>query len=704
MVLKLYIKIVKKSCIYDYFDTLIYLLQGIDMKKIIFILMTVVMIMQAKTYKYTNELIHEDSPYLLQHAHNPVNWMPWGKKAFDKAKKEHKLIFLSIGYSTCHWCHVMEEESFENEEVAKILNENYIAIKVDREEMPSLDKHFQDVYYLMNKRGGGWPLTLILTPDGKPFFSATYVPREEKYGRPGLIELLKYFAALKKNNFAKIEAAAKDVQKYLDIMEKQPQNSSGGIENDLEEKFIKGVTKNYDRDNFGIGLAPKFPHASTLKALLVLYEINHDKDALDMAEGMLSAMAKGGIYDQIESGFFRYSTDERWMIPHFEKMLYTNAELLEVYALAYKITKKELYKDVVNDLVKFLKKRFEKEGMYYSASDADSIDPKTGEKEEGAYFVYKYDEAKDALQKAGIENYKEILEYFDITEDGNFEGKNNPYIEELAPRPTNLEKAKKALLSIRDKRVYPFVDHKILTSWNALLIRSLFKASSLNPEFKNYAIASLKALMDKVYVNDTLYHQILLGKSPKVEANLEDYSFLISALLGAYEATYDNAYLKAADEFTKKAIAKFYIDGSWYSSLEPFKVKAAFDGNAYVSSLGVMVDNLLKLALFEENLSYEETAKNTIASNSTLLSKYPANFPQAVLDSVAYKKGYIIIKSKKEPLMELKKQMDKKLSYPFILFKPTDDKTFLACKVDVCFAFSKDKDEIIKKIEKEIRK
>jgi uncharacterized protein YyaL (SSP411 family) len=679
-------------------------LARINMKKIIFTFIMVVIMIQAKTYKYTNELIHEDSPYLLQHAHNPVNWMPWSKKAFDKAKKEHKLIFLSIGYSTCHWCHVMEEESFENEEVAKILNDNYVAIKVDREEMPSLDKHFQDVFYLMNKRGGGWPLTLILTPDGKPFFSATYIPREAKYGRMGLIELLKYFANLKKNNYTKIKAAAKDVQKYLDLMEKQPQKSFGKIDSDLGEKFIKGVAKNYDRDNFGIGLAPKFPHASTLKALLVLYELNHDKDALDMADGMLSAMAKGGIYDQIESGFFRYSTDERWMIPHFEKMLYTNAELLEVYALAYRITKKELYKNVANDLVKFLKKRFEKDSLYFSASDADSIDPKTGKKEEGAYFVYEYNEAKNALIKAGIDNFKEILEYLDITEDGNFEGKNNPYIEELTPKPKNLDKAREVLLAIRDKRVYPFVDHKILTSWNALLIKSLFVSAPLNPEFKNYAIASLKALTDKVYIDKKLYHQILLGKNPKVEANLEDYSFLISAFLGAYEATYDTAYLKTADDFAKKAVSKYYIDGIWYSSLKPFRVKAAFDGNAYVSSLGVMVENLLKLALFKENLSYEEIAKDTISSNSTLLSKYPANFPQAVLDSIAFKKGYIIIKSKKEPLMELKADIDKRLSYPFILYKPTGDKTFLACKVDVCFAFSKNKDEIIKKIEKEIKK
>ena len=674
------------------------------MKKIMILFITAVIIMQAKTFKYTNELIYEDSPYLLQHAHNPVNWMPWSKKAFEKAKKENKLIFLSIGYSTCHWCHVMEEESFENLKVAKILNDNYIAIKVDREEMPSVDKHFQDVYYVMNRRGGGWPLTIILTPEGKPFFSATYIPREPKYGRAGLIELLKYFVSLKKKNPQKLQAAAKDVDKYLKLMENSSIKSKTPLKSDLAKEFVKRVAKNFDKDNFGIGLAPKFPHASTIRILLEIYRVNHDKNALSMADEMLSSMAKGGIYDQIEGGFFRYSTDERWMIPHFEKMLYTNAELLEDYALAYKITKKELYKDVVDELVSFLKKRFEKDGVFYSASDADSIDPKTGKKEEGAYFVYSYNEAKNALEKGGIKNYKEVLEYLGITKSGNFEGKNNPYIDELYPKPANLSKAKKILQSIRDKRVYPFVDHKILLSWNALLIKSFFKASNVNSGLKNMALVSLETLMDKFYIDGKLYHQILLGKKPKIEANLEDYSFLISALISAYEETYDDNFLQKAEKLTKEAISKFYIEDDWYASLKPFKVKASFEGNAYVSSLGVMVNNLLKLALLKEELSYETLAKKSLEDNSGLFSKYPSNFPQAVLDLLAYKKGYIIIKGKNKSLKDLKKSLETKLLYPFILYKATNDDGYLACKVDVCFAFGKDKDEIISKIEKEIKR
>ncbi len=691
-------------------------------KKIIILMVGVIVIMQAKTYKtdhtsveaeaassnhawsdkYTNELINEDSPYLLQHAHNPVHWHAWNKKAFELAKKENKLIFLSIGYSTCHWCHVMERESFEDEEVAKVLNDNYIAIKVDREEMPSVDKHFQDVFYVINQRGGGWPLTIILTPDGKPFFSATYLPKESKYGRPGLLEMLKYFAKLKNKNYKKIVDASKDVDKYLQIYEERKNSSNfKALESkDLAEKFVKGVLKNYDNENFGIGVAPKFPHASTIKALLIVYQLNGNKQALKMADEMLTAMSKGGIYDQIESGFFRYSTDERWMIPHFEKMLYTNAELLEDYALAYEITKNESYKNVVNDLGDFIQKRFGYKGLFFSASDADSFDKKSGKKEEGAYFVYTYSEAKKALDEEGVKNSKDILEYFSITEDGNFEGKNNPYIEEDVKKPDNLKKAKEILLKLREERAYPFVDQKILTSWNALTIKAFLKAGKIEKRFMKVATESLDKLIDELYVDGELYHQKLPGKKVKVKANLEDYSFVISALIDAYENSFDKSYLKLANKLLKKAIEEFYVDGSWYSSIEPFKVKASFEGNAYVSSLGIMVENLEKLALIEEDLSYHDLSNQTLNKSLPIITRYPANFPQAVIDKVAFDKGYIILKAKKDALLPAKNMLEN--FYPFILYKVVQTKEYLACKVDVCFAYSKDLNEIVSKIKKEV--
>ncbi|SFV75914.1 Thymidylate kinase [hydrothermal vent metagenome] len=659
--------------------------------------------MQAHTsYKYTNDLIYEDSPYLLQHAHNPVHWVAWNEKSLQKAKQEHKLIFLSIGYSTCHWCHVMEKESFEDEKVAQILNTNYIAIKIDREEMPSVDKHFQDIYYLMNQRGGGWPLTLILTPDAKPFFSATYIPKEAKYGRFGLIELLEHFTSLQKKDAQKIENTANAIQQSLYKIKNTPIHRTM-IHKNIAKNFIKGVAKNYDKNNFGIGFAPKFPHASTIRVLLNIYQINHNKDALTMADNMLMAMAKGGIYDQIESGFFRYSTDERWMIPHFEKMLYTNAELLEDYALAYKITKNKIYKKIVQNLISFLEKRFEKENLFYSASDADSFDIQTKEKEEGAYFVYEYNEAKEALIKHHIKNYEEILEYLNITPDGNFEGKNNPYIDNFTSMPKNFEQAKTILLQLREQKAYPFIDHKILTSWNALLIHSLFTASFIDKNYQKKALKSLEMLLSKVYINDTLYHQIILNKQPKIQANLEDYSFVIFALLKAYEITFEEKYLHQANNLTQKAIATFYKNDRWYSAFTPFNVQANFEGNAYVSSLAIMVQNLFQLAIFEENLSYQHLAKITLEQNGKLLSKYPANFPQATLDALIYHQGYIIIKAKKEPLLQLKEKIKTQLSYPFILYKITNDTQFLGCKVDNCFAFGKNEEEMIQQIKKTIQ-
>ncbi len=675
------------------------------LKKIIFLIMAVIMTAQAKTYEYTNSLIHQNSPYLLQHAHNPVDWYAWTKEAFEKAKKENKMIFLSIGYSTCHWCHVMEKESFENLQVAKILNKNYISIKVDREEMPSIDRHFQDVYYLMNKRAGGWPLTVLLTPDGKPFFSATYIPREPKYGRAGLLQILEYFVKMKKNNYKKIIDTADDVEKYMKLSQEEKTTGKTKISENLAKAFIKGVEKNYDKNNPGIGIAPKFPHASTINALLDIYKLDGDKTALKLADDMLSTMAKGGIYDQIEGGFYRYSTDERWMIPHFEKMLYTNAELLEDYAKAYEITKKPLYKNIVNEIVTFVDKRFEKDSVYFSASDADSYDAKTDEKEEGAYFVYTYKEAKNALIEDGVKNYKDILDYYGITKDGNFKsGESNPYINNFAKVPTDLKEAKNALIKVRDTKRYPFIDEKILTSWNALYIKALFTASDINHNYLKKASTSLNELLKKVYLNGTLYHQILLGKEAKVKANLEDYSFMTSVLLIAYEKTLDKKYLDLANELTQKSIEKFYVDKTWYFSFEPFKVKATIEGNSYVSSLSVMINNLLKLAVFEENLSYQNLAKDTLENNSLFLSKYPANFPKAVDDYLAYKDGYIVIKSKKNPLLELKNSIKSQIHYPYILYKSTKDNTYLACKVDACFAYGDDKENIINKIKDEIKR
>ncbi|NQY93933.1 MAG: thioredoxin domain-containing protein, partial [Campylobacteraceae bacterium] len=352
--------------------------------------------------KFTNELIYEDSPYLQQHAHNPVDWYAWGDKAFKKAKEEKKLIFLSIGYSTCHWCHVMEKESFENEEVAKVLNKHFISIKVDREEMPHVDKYYQDVYNLLNNRAGGWPLNIILTPERKAFYAATYIPNISKYGRMGIIDLLNKLADVYKYDSLKVVSTSLQIESALKEYKSAYKGEKRTLSLALVDKFVEEVEKSFDTENPGIGTAPKFPHAATIETLLDIYVTFENDKALEMATSMLKSMGNGGIYDQIEGGFYRYSVDEEWMIPHFEKMLYTNAELLGVYAKAYRITKDEFFKKIVDELISFTKIRFEDNNLLYSASDADS--QVGSEKEEGAYFVFDYTLTSDFLKENGYKN------------------------------------------------------------------------------------------------------------------------------------------------------------------------------------------------------------------------------------------------------------------------------------------------------------
>jgi len=657
-------------------------------------------LLYAESYKYTNELIKEDSPYLLQHSHNPVHWYAWNNKTFELAKRENKLIFLSIGYSTCHWCHVMEEESFGDIKVAQLLNQNYIAIKVDREEMPSVDKHFQDIYHIMHQRGGGWPLNLLLTPDVKPFFSATYIPKETKYGQIGLEELFPYFSELQKKDSVKLQEEAIKIEKILEQTgnTKVLKTDTFIYQKNLTDRFVQNISVNYDNENKGIGMLPKFPQASTIATLLNIYTLTDNKLALKMADEMLEAMAKGGIYDQIEGGFFRYSTDEEWMIPHFEKMLYTDAELLANYVIAYTITHKLLYKRIVKELILFTQKRFQIEDVYLSASDADSFNSITKELEEGYYFIFDYKKVENEFIAHHILNYKEVLNYLGISKDGNFNGKSNSYIESDLKIPINLSEAKKILIKFREKKQYPFKDNKILTSWNALYIKSLFKASQIEISYRKEAIKSLDSLLNKVYKDSVLYHQVLLGKNLKIEANLEDYSFLSSTLLEAYKQTFNSKYLHLAQQFTDKAIQKFYIQTVWYENLTPFRVRATLRRGAYVNALSIMVENLLKLSLLKEDNRYQIIAKTVLEKKKSELFNYPANYPKAVVDFLLYKKGYIILKNRKEELGHLKQKMKLIPNQLFFLYKVTNDDIFLACKLNSCFAYDKNIDKFIMKI------
>lgn len=576
---------------------------------------------------HTNELIHEDSPYLLQHAHNPVHWMAWSDKALAKAKAENRLIFLSIGYSTCHWCHVMERETFEDEVSAKVLNDAYVSIKVDREEMPDLDKYYQDVHYLLTKRAGGWPLSIIMTPEQQVIFAGTYLPPQSMQGRMGFRELTSFIKGKFDDAYEEVQKSAASIEAAIKQYERSFEQKEHIDAETVLETFVSKVKTSYDDVSKGIGSAPKFPHASTWNALLDIYEKTGNLEALYMSEDALVAMAQGGINDQIEGGFYRYSIDEAWVIPHFEKMLYTNAELIEVYAKLYKLTQKPLFKEVIDKTIEAMDERFLKEGLYLSASDADS------EGEEGKYFVFGFAQAKEALLKGGLSEAetKEVLSYFGITKFGNFEHqKTNPTLT-CNEKPTRLSEAIAILKEERQKVAYPFIDTKILTAWNALMVTALFEAG-----LDDKAKAVLETLLQTLHVNHTLYHQIVIGGSLKVEALLEDYAFVIEALLRAYTHSNEARYLELAKRLSHEAEQKFYKEGTWYLSDKAFRAKAVLEDNSYKSPLSTMIKNLFELAKIEDDTALFIRAKDMLESFGAGIQKYAHAYPEAVRTITLY--------------------------------------------------------------------
>ena len=460
----------------------------------------------------SNHLKNENSPYLQQHVDNPVDWYPWGDKAFKKAKEENKAIFLSIGYSACHWCHVMEEESFSDKKTAKLLNKNFICIKVDREERPDIDKHFQNVYQLMNGRPGGWPASIFLTDDLKPFYSATYIPNEPKYGLMSFESLLEVIADKYKNEKDVLISEADKVLNHLNPKEDRIQATK--LDDSIINRVIEQAKQLFDNQNGGFNKAPKFPQTSTLHLLLDLNTLEKNDDALNMALLSLTSMAKGGLRDIVEGGFCRYSTDNEWLVPHFEKMTYDNAQLSSVYLKAYHATNDVFYKDIAFETLDFMLKKMSEEKLFYSATDADT------EGEEGRYFVYTYEKALKTFGKAGIpeEVHKKLADSLHITKDGNFDGKNIVRVDD--PKNIDIPYFTEAIESLKkrrkEKRVHPFIDKKVIVSWNAMMITSLFKASRVDDKYLKPAIKSLDKLLSSMYINSQLFHSTLIGKEPNI--------------------------------------------------------------------------------------------------------------------------------------------------------------------------------------------
>ncbi len=619
-----------------------------------------------------NRLINEESPYLKQHANNPVNWYPWSNEAFEIAKKENKLIFVSIGYSSCHWCHVMQKESFEDEECAKVLNENFISIKVDKEERPDIDKHFQEIYRTMNKKPGGWPLSIFITPNKEPIYSATYIPPISNYGLMGFKELLNLLA---KNWRENPQALIKKAQEIIQEMKPKTKIEATKITPQLEEIVSKQIKQLYDKSYGGFGKAPKFPQASTLMLIINLYRLNKDEELKDILIHTLDMMSLGGIYDIVDGGFCRYSTDEIWLVPHFEKMTYDNALMIEVYVEAYRLTNIKKYKDIAIEIAEFMLNNMNENMLFFSSSDADSNGV------EGGYFIYDYDEVKEAFEKENIDN--SMLYNLSITKNGNFDGKSIARFTDNKIR--DLEETKKAiniLKKIRKSREYPSIDNKIITSWNSMMISSLYKLSQIEPNYLDIANDALDALKSKMVNGVDIFHSALIDTKPKIEGFLEDYAYYIEALLAKYHITLDETLLIEATNITNEAIKRFYLNGRWKVGNGEFKDFLDDYDISYPSPLSIMVKNLLTLRSLVENI-YEKFAFMTLQVESYDLMRQPISRPTLTNQAIRYLRDDNIIKSDINILQKISK---KYINYPYTLFKPTTSNSIEICNNKACFA------------------
>lgn len=577
-----------------------------------------------KQNKFINKLINEKSPYLLQHAHNPVDWYPWNEEAFTRAKLENKPIFLSIGYSTCHWCHVMEKESFEDENVANILNKYFISIKVDREERPDIDMIYMN-FCMMLTGSGGWPLTIFMTPDKKPFYAGTYFPKENKYGRIGLIELLLKIVNLWKNDHKSIIDSSEQIFNLLN-QSTTKQVKKENLNPQILKEAYHTFKNRYDSINGGFGKSPKFPTPHNYIFLLRYYHHTGDKLALQMVEHSATKMRLGGIFDQIGYGFHRYSTDENWLVPHFEKMLYDQALMAYMYIELYQLTKNNFYKNVVEEIFEYvLRDMTGEDGGFFSAEDADS------EGKEGKFYLWKYEELKSILgNEANI-----FIDVFNVTENGNFHselhshGENILYLKktlhEIASEKkiteSKIEKIRKILFDYRKKRIPPLKDDKILTDWNGLMIAAMAYAAQVFKSEKYLQTASnaTKFILDNmIKEHGCLYHRYR-DKDISFEGNLDDYAFLIWGLLELYQSSFEVKYLKEAITLQDTQIKKFWDDtdgGFFFTEKKQTedliqRPKVCHD-SAIPSGNSISLNNLLKLYYITGNTVYLEYSHKLI--------------------------------------------------------------------------------------------
>jgi uncharacterized protein YyaL (SSP411 family) len=613
--------------------------------------------------KYTNNLINEKSPYLLQHAHNPVDWFPWGDEAFEKAKREDKPIFLSIGYSACHWCHVMERESFEDMEVAQLLNRNFISIKVDREERPDVDHLYMEACMVLNGQGG-WPLSAFLTHNRHPFYAGTYFPKDSRNGMTGFVDLLEQLSEIWKKDRQKIEQAGYSL---IEHMGKTPKQENADLPDNISDIAYGKLAASFDKTYGGFGGAPKFPSVHNLMFLLFYSQKNNNNSALDFVKKTLNGVAQGGIFDHIGGGFCRYSTDQKWLIPHFEKMLYDNAMLMMAYSHAAVAIDMD-FAQITRRIADYCTREMLGEsGGFFTAQDADS------EGVEGKYYVWKPYEIKNVL---GITDGTRYCELFDITNYGNFEGFSIPNLigKELSQDEKNFaEKANKELLKYRNKRVPPFKDDKVLTSSNSLMIAALALSSRLFGE-PSYLVQAEKTA-NFILQNLSFNLRLMSSWRDSYTAHLatsDDYAYFVWGLIELYQASLKPFWLKTALEYNAKMLelfwnkdGGFYLSGSDVSDL-PLRQMNENDG-ALPSGNSVAALNMLKLSSITGDMELEEKSNLILKHLSEQVKSNPLGYT-ALLCSQLYQQlggvNIVVVNGK-----ELDKMIKPLYSlYPFVTY------------------------------------
>jgi uncharacterized protein YyaL (SSP411 family) len=586
-------------------------------------------------HPHTNRLIDESSPYLLQHAHNPVDWYPWGEEALERARRDDLPILLSIGYSACHWCHVMERESFENADIAQLMNERFVNIKVDREERPDLDQIYMNAVQMMTGHGG-WPLTVFLTPGLVPFYGGTYFPPQDRYQMPGFKRVLISISDAYRTQPAQVAESAQQILSELK-RSSSAQESSHELTSQLLDQAVETIKRSYDSSHGGFGAAPKFPASMSLEFLLRAYYRTGDVEALEVVKHTCRKMAEGGIYDQLGGGFHRYSTDARWLVPHFEKMLYDNALLSRLYLHVYQITSDDFFRRIAEETLDYVKREMTDEsGAFYSTQDADS------EGVEGKFFVWSRDEI---VQIVGAEAANIFCAYFDVSERGNFEGHNILNIPRAASEVAEelnitlarlyevIEQGRKMLYKVRESRIKPARDEKTLTAWNGLMLTSFAEAAAIlnRDDYRRIAERNAQFILVNLKRDRFLLHVSKSGRA-KLYGYLDDYSFIISGLITLFETTGDLQWLQESVELSEQMIGEFWDveeGGFFYTGKSGEKLivrhKDFFD-NAIPSGYSVAIETLLRLGVLTDNENYRRKSTSCFRLIHHALERHPSAF------------------------------------------------------------------------------